>query len=85
MSSSIVIFTDLDGTLLDAATYSWKAAQPALELIKQRAIPLILCSSKNRAEIAAVRRQLDDHDPFISENGGGIFIPDDYFEFYFPF
>jgi predicted mannosyl-3-phosphoglycerate phosphatase (HAD superfamily) len=29
----IVIFTDLDGTLLDAANYSHAAALPALEMI----------------------------------------------------
>ena len=85
MSSSIVIFTDLDGTLLDAGTYSWKAARSALELIKQKAIPLILCSSKTRAEIEAYRKQMDNHEPFVSENGGGIFIPDAYFDFSFHF
>jgi len=85
MRSSIVIFTDLDGTLLDSVSYSWKAAIPALNLIKGKAIPLILCSSKTRAEIEAHRQQLDNHDPFISENGGGIFIPDGYFDFSFSF
>jgi mannosyl-3-phosphoglycerate phosphatase len=85
MSFSIAIFTDLDGTLLDVATYSWEAARPALELIRQRAIPLILCSSKTRTEIEALRQQLDNHDPFISENGGGIFIPNGYFDFSFSF
>src|SRR5512135_2792694 len=75
----IVIFTDLDGTLLDEVNYSWSEAQPALNLIKSGATPLILCSSKTRAELEAYRVQLDNHHPFIAENGGGIFIPRGYF------
>jgi len=74
-----LIFTDLDGTLLDAAHYSFAPAQPALELIRSRGIPLILCSSKIRAEMEVIRNKLDIRHPFITENGGGIFIPDGYF------
>jgi glycerate 2-kinase len=44
-----------------------------------RNIPLILCSSKTRAEIEACRKLLGNEHPFISENGGGIFIPHGYF------
>ena len=74
-----VIFTDLDGTLLDAVNYSYTAAQPALNLVAAAAIPLILCSSKTRAELVAYRTRLSNAHPFVSENGGGIFIPPDYF------
>lgn len=76
-----VIFTDLDGTLLDYSTYSFDKAQPALDLLKRENIPLILCSSKTRKEIEFYRQKLDNAHPFISENGGGIFIPKDYFTF----
>ncbi len=72
-----MIFTDLDGTLLDTA-YSFRKALPALELIKERHIPMILCSSKTRVEIEDCREKLDNIHPFISENGGGIFIPKKY-------
>lgn len=75
----IVIFTDLDGTLLDAQTYSFEAARPALAMIARLGIPLICTSSKTRAEIEVLRRELDNQHPFISENGGGIFIPPRYF------
>jgi len=74
-----IIITDLDGTLLDSATYSFKPALPALSLVRARSIPLILCSSKTRAEMEVIRRQLDNHHPFVTENGGGIFIPHGYF------
>lgn len=74
-----IIFSDLDGTLLDAADYSFAAAKPALGLIRARGIPLVLCSSKTRAEIEEHRRRLNNEHPFIAENGGGIFIPQGYF------
>jgi len=74
-----VIFTDLDGTLLDEVTYSCQEALPALDLVSSRKIPLIFCSSKTRAELEAYRSRLDNGHPCISENGGGIFIPRGYF------
>jgi len=74
-----IIITDLDGTLLDAANYSCATAAPALNLIRTRGIPLILCSSKTRAEIEVLRRKLGNVHPFISENGGGVFVPHGYF------
>jgi len=76
-----IIFTDLDGTLLHPRTYSFNEASPALELIRKRDIPLIFCSSKTRAEIEVYRSRLSNRYPFISENGGGIFIPEGYFPF----
>lgn len=76
-----IIISDLDGTLLDAAAYSFDAALPALNLLRVRDIPLILCSSKTRAEMEAIRRQLRNDHPFVTENGGGIFIPKEYFSF----
>ncbi len=76
----LIIFTDLDGTLLDARTYSFEPAIPGLKLLREKDIPLIICSSKTRKEIEYYRERLDNHHPFISENGGGIFIPKDYFK-----
>lgn len=75
-----VIFTDLDGTLLDHRTYTFDLALPALEMIRAKGIPLIICSSKTRREIEWHRQNLDNRHPFISENGGGIFLPAGYFD-----
>lgn len=80
----LLIFTDLDGTLLDYSNYSFEKALPALELVRQHAIPLILCSSKTRTEIEYYREKLANSHPFVSENGGGIFIPRKYFNFPLP-
>lgn len=84
MSNSTIIFTDLDGTLLDARSYSFQAALPALERARELRIPLVIVSSKTRAEIEVYRRRLRTIDPFVSENGGGIFIPEGYFPFEVP-
>ncbi|HRD02912.1 MAG TPA: HAD-IIB family hydrolase [Candidatus Saccharicenans sp.] len=79
MANRFVVFTDLDGTLLDAETYSFQAAQPALEKLKKKQVPVVLCTSKTRAETEVIARQLDLKHPFIVENGGAIFISPGYF------
>jgi mannosyl-3-phosphoglycerate phosphatase len=76
-----VVVSDLDGTLLDHETYAFDAAWPALDCLERDAIPLVLCSSKTRAEIEPLRAELRNGHPFISENGGALFIPDGYFAF----
>jgi mannosyl-3-phosphoglycerate phosphatase len=70
-----VIFSDLDGTLLHHQTYSFDAAGQALEAVRQQNVPLILCTSKTRAEVEIWRQRLKNNHPFIVENGGAIFIP----------
>ena len=80
-----VIFTDLDGTMLDRDTYSYALALPALKRLLENKIPLVFCSAKTRAEQEAYRKELGIGDPFIVENGGAIFIPKGYFPFYFEY
>jgi len=70
-----LIFTDLDGTLLDEETYGWEEALPALDLCRRLGVPVILVSSKTRAEMDLLRNRIGLSAPFISENGGGIFFP----------
>jgi mannosyl-3-phosphoglycerate phosphatase len=77
----IVIFTDLDGSLLDTDTYSYDAAKDALARIQEKAVSLILVSSKTRSEIEPLRFRLAHQHPFVVENGGGLFIPKGYFPF----
>jgi mannosyl-3-phosphoglycerate phosphatase len=70
----VVIFTDLDGTLLDE-TYSYRSALPALQLAKSRGVPVVLVTSKTLAEVEVLRQHLDNHHPFVIENGAAIFAP----------
>ncbi len=80
-----IIFSDLDGTLLDHETYSFTKARPSLNLIRKLNIPLIICTSKTRAEIEYYRKKLGLVQPFIAEDGGAIYIPKDYFSFKFNY
>ena len=69
----LIVFSDLDGTLLDHSNYSFDAAKPALSALKERNFPLILASSKTAAEISIIREEMGfSHCPAIAENGGGI-------------
>lgn len=79
-----VIFSDLDGTLLDHHTYSWEAARPALAELARRRIPWIPVTSKTRAELEVLRAKLGHAHPFIVENGAAAFIPHGYFPFSIP-
>jgi mannosyl-3-phosphoglycerate phosphatase len=70
-----IVFTDLDGTLLDHHTYSWEAAGPALGRLRRLEIPLVLCSSKTAAELRPIAKRMGLQTPLIVENGGGIRLP----------
>lgn len=71
---SLIIFTDLDGTLLNADDYRYEAAIPVLEKLKSRQIPIIPVTSKTRQEVETLREEIKLNDPFIVENGSAIFI-----------
>ena len=77
---TVVIFTDLDASLLDHFGYGFSGAAPALRQIKARRIPLIAVTSKCRGEVDAIRTQLGINDPFIVENGAALFLPKGYRE-----
>jgi len=77
-----IIFTDLDGTLLNEK-YCFGKALPALKLIEKFKVPLIFCTSKTKAETELYRRKLENKDPFVVENGGAGFVPKKYFDFEF--
>lgn len=74
-----IIFTDLDGTLLDHQTYSWEAARPAIERLKLCDVPWVLVTSKTRAEVELWREKLGNRHPFVVENGAAAFVPRNYF------
>ncbi len=68
----ILVFTDLDGTLLDHETYAYTSAEPALKRLKALSIPVILASSKTEAEMRPLADRLELDTPMIVENGAGI-------------
>ena len=82
--SRVVIFSDIDGTIIDAK-YSLKKTQSIISEILRKKVSFVLCSSKTRAEIEYYRTKLGIKDPFISENGAAIFIPKSYFSCQFDY
>ena len=70
----LLVFTDLDGTLLDDA-YGFAGAEPALAQLAEQHIPLILATSKTRAELTGLAAQLPGVPGLIFENGAGITCP----------
>jgi len=81
MNKPYVIFSDLDGTLLDYHTYSFEAALPALKKIENENIPLVLVSSKTRRELSLYQEKLGITGlPFVVENGSAIYTSIGYFK-----
>lgn len=74
-----VVFTDLDGTLLDHHTYTAQHALQAIGALRQRGWPLVFCSSKTFAEQRDLQVKLGISAPFIVENGSAVAIPEGYF------
>lgn len=79
-ASRILVFSDLDGTLLDHDTYDWAPAQPSLDALRQRQIPLVLVSSKTLAELAHYQNEFGLEHPVVAENGAAINVPGGYFQ-----
>ncbi len=78
LNKKFIIFTDLDGSLLNHSDYSYKDAIPALRKIKEKKIPLIVTTSKTRAEVEELLKELSLNEPFIIENGAAVFFPNGY-------
>jgi mannosyl-3-phosphoglycerate phosphatase len=74
----VVVFTDLDGTLLDHHTYA--PALEAMQTMKEQGVPLIPITSKTVAETTTFFSRCGLRMPFIAENGAIIAVPSDYFD-----
>lgn len=72
----LLVFTDLDGTLLSHCDYRWDAAQPALDRLAGIGAGVVLASSKTAPEIIQLRRDMALQNwPAIVENGAGLLEP----------
>ncbi len=72
INSPIWIVTDIDGTLMDHH-YDLSFALDTLELLKNKKISVIPCTSKTATEVRSLRKDIGLKDPFIVENGGAIY------------
>ncbi len=84
MTKQYLVFTDLDSTLLDHDDYGYEPVRPLVRELEQGGIPLIFNSSKTQVESLHLREELDNRHPFIFENGGGLAIPEAYFDHIMP-
>lgn len=73
-TADLVLFTDLDGTLLGDDGLPGPAAR-ALARLAAAGVPVVWCSSKTRLEQEALRRVLGADGPFIVENGSAVLVP----------
>jgi len=72
-SAPFLVFTDLDGSLMEHDSYSMEAAKPALAELARRGVTPIFASSKTAVEIIAVQRASAITAPFICENGAAVY------------
>jgi len=70
----LIVFTDLDGTLLNHETYDWKEASPAINELDRLNYPLVFNSSKTSSEIKQLRKETANKHPFICENGALVYF-----------
>jgi mannosyl-3-phosphoglycerate synthase len=81
-SDKVVVFTDIDGTLIDINTGEYgKNTSELICTLKENNIPVVLASAKTWVEQNKIREDLGLTDPFIVENGGAIVIPKGYFPY----
>ena len=67
-----MVFTDLDGTLLDHDSYSFEAAELALAALEQRNIDVVPVTSKTMVELSPIMTALGLSGAAIAENGAVI-------------
>jgi len=77
LAPRVVIFTP--SNLLGSANNVAPAVSEALFEIERRKIPLVLSTRGTRAQLEVLRRKIGHGHPFITEGGGGLFLPDGYF------
>jgi mannosyl-3-phosphoglycerate phosphatase family protein len=80
MPEQWLVFSDMDGTLLNHHDYRVEAAMPMLKQLEEDHIPVIFNTSKTFAELSSLVKQLNNRHPFIVENGSAIAVPEDYFD-----
>ncbi len=74
----LIIFTDLDGSLLDEETYRASPADSLFETLNTCGIPVVFNSSKTFPEVLKVKRSMGNYQPFVVENGSAVYVPPDH-------
>ena len=72
-NNKVLIFTDLDGSLLDRDTFKFDKISKYIKDLISKGIFIIPNSSKTKNEIDSFNKELDEDLPFIVENGAAIY------------
>ena len=81
MADQIVVVTDIDASLLEPGSRFLPDERAALAFLAERGIPLVINSSRSRAEIERLHHTLNIVTPFISEHGSALFLPHQWLPF----
>lgn len=75
LAQRLIVVTDIDSSLLEPGTRSLPDQRAALDFLAARGIPLVIHSSRTRAEIERLHQTLQLVAPFISEHGSALIVP----------
>lgn len=75
--SRLLIYTDLDGTLLDHDSYDTSVTAPLRTRLRELGVPVVWNTSKTAAELELLRIALDNEAPYIVENGAALYFPNE--------
>jgi mannosyl-3-phosphoglycerate phosphatase len=81
VADQIVVVTDIDASLLEPGSRFLPDERAALAFLAERGIPLVINSSRSRAEIERLHHTLNIVTPFISEHGSALFLPHQWLPF----
>lgn len=77
LAPRMILFTP--ASLLAPPTRTAQTLGEVLTQIEIKNVPLVLSTRGTRAEVELLRRKMGFGHPFITEGGGGLFVPDGYF------
>ena len=75
----LVVLTEPLDLFLPHGQFSEAGARDALAALERRQVPLVFVSRGTRTQVDFIRRKIGNRHPFVTENGGGLFIPEGYF------
>jgi len=75
----LVVITEPLDFFLPHGQVAEREAQEALGELERRHVPLVFVSRGTRAQVDFIRRKIGNRHPFVTEIGGGLFIPEGYF------
>jgi len=78
-SSSVVVVTTIDGTLLQPHGELGLNARVALDVLTDHGVPVVLWSEGRAADVIALQSELGFRHPFICQGGSTLYVPTLYF------